>query len=117
MQAELKTKVETLLQRCAARGFELRPNAALRDPFEQARLWRRSRSIEKITAKLHEFEAAGAPFLAHCLDSVGPQHGDPVTNAPPGYSWHQWGEAVNLLLAAERQGRVVIFASPRRLPG
>ncbi len=73
----------------------MRPSAGLRDPFEQARLWRQSRSIEEIRAKIHEFEAAGANFLAHCIESVGPQHGDPVTNAPPGYSWHQWGEAVD----------------------
>ena len=26
---------------------------------------------------------------------VGPQKGDPVTNAIPGLSWHQWGEAVD----------------------
>ncbi|GAK49224.1 hypothetical protein U14_00443 [Candidatus Moduliflexus flocculans] len=28
--------------------------------------------------------------------SVGPQYGDPVTNALPGCSWHQWNEAVDL---------------------
>jgi len=73
----------------------MRPSAGLRDPFDQARLWRQSRSIEEINAKVQEFRAAGADFLAHCIESVGPQHGDPVTNAPPGYSWHQWGEAVD----------------------
>ena len=31
----------------------------------------------------------------HCLESVGPQNGAHVTNAPPGYSWHQWGEAMD----------------------
>jgi len=92
---ELKSKVGQLLLRCAARGFEMRPSAGLRDPFEQAKLWRQSRSSEEIRAKVQEFEAAGADFLAHCIDSVGPQHGDPVTDAPPGYSWHQWGEAVD----------------------
>lgn len=73
----------------------MRPNAGLRDPFEQAKLWRQSRSIEEILAAIDELRSVGAPFLAHCLESVGPQHGDPVTNAPPGYSWHQWGEAVD----------------------
>lgn len=92
---ELKTKVEQLLLRCAGRGFQMRANAGLRDPFEQAKLWRQSRSIEEIRAKIQEFRAVGADFLAHCIDSVGPQHGDPVTNAPPGYSWHQWGESVD----------------------
>ena len=30
-----------------------------------------------------------------CLQSVGPQHGAHVTDALPGFSWHQWGEAVD----------------------
>ena len=92
---QLKAQVQQLLARCGARGFEMRPNAGLRDPFEQAKLWRQSRSIEEIRAKVQEFRNAGAGFLADCIESVGPQHGDPVTNAAPGYSWHQWGEAVD----------------------
>ncbi len=36
---------------------------------------------------------AGAEFLAFCIESVGPQSGPEVTKAPPGLSWHQWGEA------------------------
>lgn len=95
LHPDLRTKIPELVASCRARGFEMRPNAGLRDPFEQARLWRQSRSIEEITAKIAAFEAAGAAFLAHCLRSVGPQHGDPVTGALPGYSWHQWGEALD----------------------
>ena len=92
---DLRSKVETLLQLCAGLGVEMRPSSGLRDPFDQARLWRQSRSIEQINLKVAEFRAAGAHFLAHCITSVGPQQGDPVTNAPPGFSWHQWGEAVD----------------------
>src|SRR5262249_20995053 len=77
------------------RGIEMRPYTTLRDPFEQARLWRQSRSHEQIERKIQEFREAHAEFLAHCLESVGPQSGDPVTNAAPGLSWHQWGEAVD----------------------
>lgn len=92
---ELQAKSAQLVDHCSQRGFEMRPNNGLRDPFEQARLWRQSRSIEEIQGKLQSFRAAGATFLAHCIESVGPQHGDHVTDAPPGYSWHQWGEALD----------------------
>jgi peptidoglycan LD-endopeptidase CwlK len=92
---ELRIKVQQLVVRCATRGFEMRPSTGLRDPFDQARLWRQSRSIEEIRSRVQEFRQAGADFLADCIESVGPQHGDPVTNAAPGYSWHQWGEAVD----------------------
>ena len=95
LNPQFKAAVVMLVSRCGLRGFEMRPNNGLRDPFEQARLWRQSRSIEEITAKIAEFEAEEAGFLAHCLRSVGPQHGEHVTDAPPGFSWHQWGEALD----------------------
>lgn len=87
--------VATMLQRCMNRGVEMRPNATIRSPLEQAKLWRQSRTIGEIQAKIDELNAADAPFLAACLRDVGPQHGDPVTNAIPGLSWHQWAEALD----------------------
>jgi peptidoglycan LD-endopeptidase CwlK len=92
---ELKAKVRQLIEHCRARGIEMRANNGLRDPFEQARLWRQSRSSEEIEAKIRDLEAKDAPFLAHCIRSVGPQHGEHVTDTPPGISWHQWGEALD----------------------
>lgn len=91
----MKPLVLDLIERCRARGIEMRPNQAVRTPFEQARLWRQSRTIEEIRAKITDFKSAGAPFLAECLDKVGPQHGPHVTDTPPGISWHQWGEALD----------------------
>ncbi len=92
---EFRKKIERLLTNCSKRDVEMRPYFTLRTPFEQAKLWRQSRSREQIQAKITELKAAGADFLAYCIESVGPQNGPPVTNAPPGYSWHQWGEAVD----------------------
>ena len=45
--------------------------------------------------KVAQLHAAGADYLADCIVRVGPQNGDPVTNAVPGLSWHQWGEAAD----------------------
>ena len=90
-----RPRLETLLANCRARGVEMRPYMGLRTPLEQARLWRQSRSREQIDAKVAQLHAAGADYLADCIVRVGPQNGDPVTNAVPGLSWHQWGEAVD----------------------
>lgn len=92
---EFHQKVDQLLGLCRARGYEMRPYMGVRTPMEQARLWRQSRSREEIDAKIVEFRANNAPYLAKVLQDAGPQHGDPVTNAAPGLSWHQWGEAVD----------------------
>ena len=94
-----RQKVEEALRRCAARGVEMRPYNGLRTPLEQAKLWRQSRSREQIQARIDELRAKSAPFLAHCLEAAGAQNGEPVTNALPGLSWHQWGEGVDCFWA------------------
>jgi len=90
-----RDKLHDLLSACRDKGVEMRPYFGIRSPFEQARLWRQSRTREQINKKIAELSVAGAPFLASCIDSVGPQNGPPVTNALPGLSWHQWGEAAD----------------------
>ncbi len=101
--ADFRTHVEKLIDRCAGRGVLIRPYMGLRTPLEQARLWRQSRSSEEIHAKIAQLESAGASFLAECIRKAGPQHGDPVTNAAPGLSWHQWGEAVDCFWVVDGQ--------------
>jgi peptidoglycan L-alanyl-D-glutamate endopeptidase CwlK len=83
------------LAHCATRGVTMVPYFGVRTPFQQGALWRQSRSVDQVHGKIADLKEKGATFLAHCIESVGPQHGPPVTNAIPGYSWHQWGEAMD----------------------
>lgn len=92
---DFKDKLKSLLDACNGQGVEMRPYFGIRSPFEQAKLWRQSRAHEEIEQKIAWLRAQGASFLADCLESVGPQNGPPVTNAIPGLSWHQWGEAAD----------------------
>jgi peptidoglycan L-alanyl-D-glutamate endopeptidase CwlK len=92
---EFRTNALALLANLASRGIELRPFAALRSPREQAMLWRQSRAREEIEAAASRLRSKGAFFLAETLVSVGPQNGHHATNALPGFSWHQWGEAID----------------------
>jgi peptidoglycan L-alanyl-D-glutamate endopeptidase CwlK len=94
-----------LLDKLKKRGIEMRPYHTLRDPLEQARLWRQSRTAAEIEQQIARFRAAGAGFLAHCIEAAGPQHGDPVTNALPGLSWHQWGEAVDCMWVVDGRAK------------
>jgi peptidoglycan LD-endopeptidase CwlK len=95
LDAPFRQSLEQLLDTCRDDGIEMVPYFGLRSPFDQGKLWRQSRSQNQIDAKLAELSAKGADFLAYCIESVGPQHGPPVTNAIPGLSWHQWGEAMD----------------------
>jgi len=90
--------VEKLYDQCSQRGIHMRPFQTLRSPVIQARLWRKSRSTIAVNRKVQWLKDAGAPFLAEILNDVGPQPGklgSHDTNALPGYSWHQYGEAVD----------------------
>ncbi len=102
---EFKGPVQQLLSTCKQMGYGLRPFFTLRSPWDQARLWRQSRTTLQINNAVSMLEKAGAAFLAEILTSVGPQYGRWATNALPGQSWHQWGEAVDCYLL--ENGRAV----------
>lgn len=95
LSPEFKSLVEEFIIVCEATGYPMRPFYTLRTPFEQAKLWRQSRSKWQIENKVQYLKDNGADFLAYCIESVGPQYGRHVTNAMPGLSWHQWGEAID----------------------
>ena len=95
LDPDFRAKVELLLSSCEESGYPMRQFFTLRSPFEQGKLWRQSRTRQQIEDKVSELKNNGASFLAHCIESIGPQNGRHVTNAIPGLSWHQWGEAVD----------------------
>lgn len=90
-----KAKVEQLLTNCADAGYPMQPTFAIRTPLEQAKLWRQSRTTDVVNQKIAELRSQDADFLADCIVNAGPQNGAHVTNAIPGASWHQFGEAVD----------------------
>lgn len=92
---EFKISAVKLLDNCKNEGHELRPFFTLRDPWQQARLWRQSRTREQVLEAHLRLDRKGAPWLAQVLLDAGPAHGPWVTNALPGQSWHNYGEAVD----------------------
>jgi peptidoglycan L-alanyl-D-glutamate endopeptidase CwlK len=98
---EFRVRVERVLEACERAGHPMRPFYTLRTPLEQAVLWRQSRTVVQIERRVAALRAAGAPFLAHCIEAAGPCDGRPVTDAVPGLSWHQWGEAVDCFWLVE----------------
>jgi peptidoglycan LD-endopeptidase CwlK len=95
LQISFREKVEVVLAECQHRGITMTPYATMRTPHQQARLWRQSRTSAEIQERVQWLRENGAPYLASVIEEVGPQFGKKVTNAIPGLSWHQWGEAVD----------------------
>lgn len=105
---EFREQVRDLMRVAGTRGIALVPTSGARDPWKQARLWRRSRNAAQVRSKVDELRNGGAPYLAKILEEVGPQpNGSWRTDAPPGLSWHQLGEAVDFGIKSPRTGRVL----------
>jgi len=85
-----------VLDTAAAIDLDLLFYCTYRSPEEQAKLFRRGRTLAEIKAKSHELLTVfGRPDLATLLMEVGPQHGARVTNAGPGQSIHNYRGALD----------------------
>jgi len=96
LKPEFKKQVLLLLQACAEKGIIMNPWETMRTPVRQAKLWKQSRNNEEIQNKIDYLQSNNAEFLALCLEKAIPRPLKQIcTNALPGLSWHQWGEAID----------------------
>ena len=93
LNSRFLTILNRVLRACEKRGYHLKPYCTKRDVWEQAKLYRQSRTWLEIKKDISNLKNDGADFLAKVLLEVGPQYGRWATNALPGFSWHQYGEA------------------------
>jgi hypothetical protein len=95
---EFRERVEAVLQACASDGLTMRPFFTVRSTRDQGGLWRQSRSREEVNAMVTALLAKDCQYLAAAIISAGPRTGRWATNAVPGNSWHQWGEAIDCVV-------------------
>lgn len=96
----VQPKAAEVIDECGRLGVELLVTCTYRSPEEQARLYRQSRTITEIRSKAEQY-SNGYGALADILWSVGPQYGRlgrHVTNAGPGESWHNYGQAMDVVI-------------------
>lgn len=106
LTSPFREKAQILLTALRNQGIDVRPCCTLRSPWEQARLWRSSRSREEIQEFIETLKKNGASVLIDYIESVGPQYGSKeVTKAAPGFSWHQFGEAMDCFIV--REGKAI----------
>jgi len=92
---DFRPLVNTLLDNCIKRGVLMVPSETIRSPFQQAIYWCQSRTVAEIDSVITNLKQQKADFLASCIEAAGVMEGPKITNALPGYSWHQWGEALD----------------------
>lgn len=96
-------KMDLVIAGCKGKGIVMHPYCVLRDVWEQARLWRQSRSWFEIKKAIMDLRSGGAHWIAEVLEGVGPQYGRWATNALPGESWHQYGAAVDCFVLEDKR--------------
>ncbi len=106
--SRFRRKADLTLAACKGQGITMRPFFTRRSPWEQARIWRSTRSSYEVLQAVERLKANGAPYLASVLVEVGPQYSPPsarghLTNALPGESWHQWDEALDCFWLLDNQ--------------
>ena len=93
---EFADKVSATLEECAAQGVEMRVHSTLRDLEEQAELFSRGRETRELAMVQKGLALVHAEYLAGIVGNATPQpEKRMVTKTPPGFSWHNWGEAVD----------------------
>ncbi len=96
LEPAFSEKVNKMLSELTEMHIVMKPFWTVRPPLVQAVMWRQSRSSKEIERAIDMLDSKEAHYLAEVLDHVGPQYGPPITNALPGQSWHQWGQAIDL---------------------
>lgn len=88
---DTQEKARDFARECMIRGLDVIIYCTYRSEEEQARLYRRGRSLAEIKAMAAILEKHfGRSDLARILMGVGPQFGLKVTNAAPGQSAHPY---------------------------
>ena len=106
LRRTVRPRARALIAGTLELGFEVVPYFTLRTPAEQAKLWRMTRSKSEIGREVQRLLDAGASYIASVINAVGPQYPADgitghVTNAVPGLSWHNWGEAMDCYLRVD----------------
>lgn len=94
---EFADKVQEVMIKCAEKNIMLCYWEGVRRPETQGRYWSSSRSKQQVVEKIDELKEKGALFLAACIPANNLKQENKITEAIPGCSWHQWGEAVDLV--------------------
>jgi hypothetical protein len=90
---EFGIKIKQLLDNCKKRGANLFIYTYIRDPWQQAKLYRQSRTKSQINNAIKMLKSNKAYFLAEVMEEVGSQYGRWCTNSI--VSFHSLAEAID----------------------
>lgn len=96
---------EELIKKMEDDGYTIRLVSGKRTPREQAKIWRNGRASYLIKSTIKNLRDKKQNAIADLVEDVGPQMGKHVlTQTLPGYSWHNWGEAIDVWVNDDASG-------------
>lgn len=101
LEAGFRQKVMLALREAMGQGFHFSAIASIRPAQEQAALWRSGRPWWDIEHQIAYLRSQNAPFIAQCIERATASSPAWQTDLLPGESWHQWGEAMDLVWVTE----------------
>lgn len=117
---EFREKVDILLATLKKdHNLVMIPQEGIRSLEQQAINYRKGRSYQDIMDKISYLRKNDADYLADVLERVDHQTDKRiVTNAIPGYSWHNWGSALDCYInypagAQDKKGRPLLLFDSR----
>ena len=101
---------EELIKKMEDDGYTIRLVSGKRTPREQAKIWRNGRASYLIKSTIKNLRDKKQDAIADLVEDVGPQMGKHVlTQTLPGYSWHNWGEAIDVWVNDDASGSEVNY--------
>ena len=105
LNSEFLEKIKLVISKMETVGYSIQPQSGFRSLLEQGKLWRQGRPLSVIKEKIRELRAAQCDVLADAIEDAGPQMKNVIcTHTIPGYSWHNWGQALDVFVNNDPSG-------------
>ncbi len=105
LHPELSKKLTQLIYNLGQKNIKLVPYSGYRSVRDQNKLFMQSRTPQNSKVSVARLKIGGFPYLASQLESLPEvERGPRVTNVVGGFSWHNWGEAVDCYIE-DRKGK------------
>jgi len=109
LDPQFNEKLQQLIVNMEALGHKVSCASGWRSLEEQAKLYRRSRSLLEIEKYMNDLATKGAPYVASIIEKVGPQSNGPWATNTVIWSQHLMGWAVDCLIDSKPDGDNIVY--------
>lgn len=106
LEESLQKKLSMLRDNCLKHGIYIRLARGFVNIFEHSELWRSCHTANQIDTAISKLQMDGCNFLAATMMHCNAYGHVPGIQRLPGFSWHNFGKAVDIELVAKDQKKI-----------